>query len=406
MATTKSILLKLFQVVLFTFAIIIYLEVIGKKDNESQDERTERKKNEFYKWFAGIILFSIAWSIGTFKVLSNILLSFFVVESIQQFIQHLPAEYYEQFKEIISNLLIPFAGENFTKEIVGVQCLLILFFSFLGFNIYLADKFWLLKTIIIDWVLTLILMVAFSITDLLNQQTRVFLVLSYIFGSNIIGFGTIKLLEYFWNLASKLDSTIIIKNNNNIIKSSTTSKSNSNQKSKNLDDSIEFDTDNHYNNTGSTTTAQDEEPIYQVEESVETVEKVLIEENGQLIEEEIKIDNIDYTKLTESELDAILSEPIQESQVSTRNLVYHKSTKFINNLMAPENINQRISAKEFVGVIILWVYAMSNLIIENYSIFTTANILVFIGFSGTILSYLSTISAKRLTSKNPSKREC
>ncbi|KAM9958422.1 hypothetical protein ACTFIW_001287 [Dictyostelium discoideum] len=433
----KSVLLKLIQILFFTISISIYIDLVGNsnnKNNINNEELLFNKQLQIYYWFVGIILFSIAWSIGTFKWLSRFFLTFFIIKSIQQLIQHLPIEFYDKLRNLIvfgtfskfdftstgviteslPTLYDSLFGGNtspFSIEIIGIQSCLIIFFSTLGFNIYLADKFWLIKTIIVDWIISAILLIIFSITDLLKNQSNVYSVISYIFGSNILGFGTIKIQEFLWNLSSKYDDKL----NSKIIKSTKSNNNNNNNNNNNKqDDNIIYDTDSSFNgqssssssssssSTTTTTTLVNDNSII----SEYVTEKIMIEENGEIKEQEVQVDKLDYSKLNEDQLNAILSEPILETQITTRNVSYHKSTRFINNLIAPENINSRISAKEFVGVIILWVYTISNFIISDYSLLTTPNILVVVGFSGTILTYLSTISAKRLTNKNPSKREC
>ncbi|KAN0009417.1 hypothetical protein ACTFIU_006707 [Dictyostelium citrinum] len=460
----KSILLKLIQILFFTISISIYIDLVSNKNsnnsnnssnnntinNQNVGEELLNKQYQIYSWFGGIILFSIAWSIGTFKWLSRVFLSFFIIKSIQQLIQHLPIEFYDKLRELIVvgifskldftstgiiNESLPILYDKFLPslspfsiEIIGIQCCLIIFFSTLGFNIYLADKFWLIKTIIVDWIISAILLIIFSITDLLKKQSNVYSVISYIFGSNILGFGTIKIQEYLWNLSSKYDDklnsttttkTIIkttkLNNNNNSNNNNNNNNHNNNENNNNKqDDNIIYDTDSSFNannEQSSSTLVNNNNNNKNNDNNNSTIskyitEKIMIEENGEIKEQEVQVDKLDYSKLNEDQLNAILSEPILETQITTRNVSYHKSTRFINNLIAPENINSRISAKEFVGVIILWVYTISNFIITDYSLLTIPNILVVVGFSGTILTYLSTISAKRLTNKNPSKREC
>jgi len=374
----KTISLKLIQFILFIVSLVLYIRF---SEIKYQGEFNVIQSNQaYYYWLSGFILFVTAWSIGTYKSFARMILFFFIYKSIQEFTLHMPSCAYTYIKTTLDStvdssnigaLFQQFAPQSlhspFTYTVIGIQCLFIIAFALLGNNVYLADKLWMMKTVIIDWVLAVVFLIVTGISDLSNKQNNFFLVLSYIFGANILGYGVIKVCEFFWNYRSKCDATQNAETQNQ--------------------ENVEFDTDTVFNennvdntNTNNTTTnANDEiQPVY---------------------------DSLNYDALSESQLDEILSAPSPNIPFTRYPQEKNKIT-FINNLVAPENINQKICAKEMIGCVLLWIYSISNSMIQHSDIYSCSKVLVVIGFSTTILTYLSTISSKRLGEKKPSNREC
>ncbi|KAF2077977.1 hypothetical protein CYY_000701 [Polysphondylium violaceum] len=380
----KTILLKIIQFVLLIVSLVLYIRFSEIKYSSEFNEETSNQT--FYYWFGGFILFITGWSIGTYKSFSKIILFFFIYKCAQEFVLHLPSCAYDHIRGTfdavgqdtsnIAELFQQFAPQSltapFSNAVIATQLGLIVVFALLGNNVYLADKFWMIKTVIIDWVLAVILIIVTGISDLSNKQNNFFLVLSYIFGANILGYGVIKVCEFFWNYRSKCDD---IKN------------AEIQQQQRQLQENVVFDTDNEFVNE---------------ESPVNTQQTDSINNSGEI---QPVYDSLDYNSLSESQLDEILSAPSPSIPYTRKPQEKNKIT-FINNLVAPQNIHQKICAKEMVGCVILWIYSISNSMIQHFNIYSTSKILVVIGFSTTILAYLSTISSKRLGDKKPSSREC
>ncbi|EGG16593.1 hypothetical protein DFA_09140 [Cavenderia fasciculata] len=308
-------------------------------------------------WTTSVILFIVAWNVGGVgKTTSRLFIGVFIYKALIQVIKHLPTEHLQSLRSVIgddANLYLEWymggTPHAFTLQTLSLQAAVIVFFGgILAFNIKLADRFWLVKSILIDWIGVVIALLSTAIYDAVNHNSIFFVVtLAYFFGANILGFGTMKMIEYCWSIRSR---------------------------KLNVAENLVFDTDETETETNQSTTT-----------TTTTIEK----------------DTTDYSKLSEDELNEILSSPEHLEMERAED----PSKIFINNLRAPVYVRSTIRPKELVITILMMVYALSNQIIQYYQFVSLWQIALLVGLCTTLLAYLTTISSKRLTTKQTSKRE-
>jgi len=86
-----------------------------------------------------------------------------------------------------------------------ITALLVCVFSVVLLNSnYVADGLWSVKTILLDWVLCMTLMLVCACVDLTHQTKYISLLVGYFCAANIFGVGIMKCCEYLWNWKASL----------------------------------------------------------------------------------------------------------------------------------------------------------------------------------------------------------
>ncbi|EFA78064.1 hypothetical protein PPL_08710 [Heterostelium album PN500] len=304
-------------------------------------------------WLLSLLVFVCAWNIcGVSKTFSRILLVVLLARVTLSLVSILPDYLYRnvvQLNPAYFNVYAPhYERFNTTPQILAIQAAFGLFFITLSINSKLADRFWMTKTIIIDWVLVIVALVVTSIMDLVGKSNYFFVVLAYTLGANVFGYAIMKFIEMQWAI------------NNQYL---------------NISNNVVFDTD--------ATVVVNKDHLSS--EATETSPSPFV-------------DDTDYSKLSEDQLNEILSAPSPDHMEEPED----PSKVFINNLVAPVFVRSQIRSKEIVCATLLFIFVLSNRLMEHPSSINAWKLASLFGFTSTILAYFSSISTKRPTSTTKS----
>eukprot|EP01132_Coremiostelium_polycephalum_P004196 gene4196-5251_t len=361
--------------ILFIGSLYLYFRYRESENIKADGQGNKPMTKILMIWFSGLSLYICGWCLGVSKLASRVQLSVLLYLSLEELMLHLPMNnggiyYLDTYQSWMKSMNIgsSLGGTNiigngvsypFSGTVLAIQFGLFVICSGLGFFGKLSEKYWLVKVIVVDWVIMIVGLIVTAGYDVVHKQKYFLLILTYLGGANGLGYGLVKICEKLWNLVPQCGC----------------GKIGSHQHHRRQP--IVFDTDNN------TTDSQPQQQQPTKDQPQEWV------------------DNVDYDSLTEKELDEILSAPSPEGSF----VEPVDRSNFINNLIGPTNLHKLVRPRELIIGMMLWFYSISNRIIIDYSSFSQFHLAALLGLLSTLLAYFTTITPKRHTNKNPSKRE-
>ncbi|GAM18754.1 hypothetical protein SAMD00019534_019290 [Acytostelium subglobosum LB1] len=292
-------------------------------------------------WYTSLVCLIAAWNVCRFsrvfaRVTVVVLLFKVLLSTISMLPPHLYAVAYLLNPSYIKTYAPPINPLHYhtSTTMMAVQLVALVFFTGLACApARLADRFWMFKTILVDWVIVIIMLIVTSILDLTTKTSYFFVFLAYTMGANV-GFVLMKMVELQWRRQSQyLDAA----------------------------DSVIFDTD----------APESDEPSSSSSSTAPS-----------------QRDNVDYSKLTEQELNTILSSPSPHHQEAPADPL----RVFINNLKAPLYVRGHLYSRELVVAISLLGIALSNYFIEYQTQIASWIMSFSFGVVLTLLSYYVSIT--------------
>eukprot|EP01133_Synstelium_polycarpum_P015418 gene15418-18285_t len=291
MSILKYYLFKSVQIALFAASFYGFARI----ESVAGQSLTNTPTSSLIEWTVSLVAFIFAWNIsGLNKTFARIVVGVLAYKSLIVLIQHMQSDLYSQVPRQLTAVAPHVIKASLTPPIIMAQLMLLAFTVVLATNASLAEMIWLGKTIIFDWFIFVLVLLGTSLYDLWYKTTYFVLVLAYFVGANILGFAVMRAVELIWSIQS-----------NHL----------------NPAAQVVFDTDDTLSPTlqssTSTSTSADDSNL---------------------------VDKTDYSKLSNDELNQILSEP----SPSHREMPFDASKVYINNLSSSTFVRRHLRATELV----------------------------------------------------------